>query len=175
MTTKTIHINDDIRTVKLVGAQKFWHFFPAIIPFCIGLFYLSWYFLKVNDGILTTKEILTPTIVWTSLAALIFVFKKRRLRFKKIKISLSETEFKEKMQRIGQEENWTLSNNSKKLAVFLNGSKWTFGLKMTVLRFENYLLVNSMCDLDSRPSVSIFNENERNIKKLERNLKEASG
>ena len=41
---------------------------------------------------------------------------------------------------------------------------------MTVLRFKNYLLVNSVCDYEYKPSIALFG-NERNINRLKKNLK----
>ncbi len=123
-----------------------------------------------HSGTRTEKEIITSIIVWFSLALLIFIIKKRRLNFTRIDISLNETEFKEKMLEIAEKENWNLTNSTKTFAKFYNGSDWTWGLKMTILRFKNYLLVNSICDPEMKPCISIFNENERNIKRLKKNI-----
>ncbi|HBU77664.1 MAG TPA: hypothetical protein DEF18_06135 [Muricauda sp.] len=179
MTAKTIHEIDKTRRLKLTAGQKFWHYFLAIGFVAVGL--ISFYLfleLKYDENYSrarTGNQILGSVIFWISLALVVFIIKKRRLRFRQIDVSLSENEFKEKMQLIAEKENWTLSNNNRRFAIFHNGSMWTWGLKMTILRFENYILANSICDLDSRPTVSILNENERYIKKLERDLKKARG
>ena len=179
MTAQTIREIDKTRRRKLTAGQKFWYYFLAIAFLAIGLLNFYWFlestYSENYNGARTGNQILGSVIFWISLAILIFIIQKRRLRFRQINVSLSENEFKEKMQLIAEKEKWTLSNNNKRFAIFHNGSGWTWGLEMTVLRFENYILANSICDVDSRSTVSILNENERNLKKLERNLKKASG
>lgn len=179
MTTKIIRKIDETRKLQLTSGQKFWHYLPSIGLLAVGLLSFYWFLESIFDenysGVRTGNQILGSTIFWTSFAILVFVIKKRRLCFRQIDVSLSENEFKEKMQLIAEKENWTLSNNNKKFAIFYNWPMWTWGLKMTVLRFENYVLANSICDVDSRSTISIFNENERNIRKLEKNLKKTSG
>ncbi len=157
----------------------FWHYFLSILPFSLGIYGLYRLFEIRNtenyNGIRTEKEMFISALIWISLAIIVFIIKKRRLNFVRIDISLNELEFKDKMLEIAEKENWRLTNNTKKFAKFSNGSGWTWGLNMTILRFENYLLVNSICDPEMRSCISIFNENERNINRLKRNLKKASG
>lgn len=166
---------DKTKTLLLTKWQSFWHYFLGLIPLSIGIMNFYWLIEKQNsknhNGVRTEKEIIISIIVWLSLALLVLIIKKRRLNFERIDISLNETEFKTQMLEIAEIENWNLTNNTKKYAKFCNGSGWTWGLKMTVLRFENYLLVNSVCDPDSKSCISVFNENERNIKRLKKNLK----
>ena len=166
---------DKTKTLLLPKWQLFWHYFLGLIPLSIGIMNLYWLIeiqnLEAYSGIRTEREIITSIIVWFSLAILVFIVKKRRLNFTRIDISLDENEFKEKMLEVAEKENWNLTNNTKSFAKFYNGSGWTWGLKMTILRFENYLLINSICDPEMRSCISIFNENERNINKLKKNLK----
>lgn len=179
MTSTSIKKMDKTKTLLLTKWQLFWHYFVGFIPLSIGIINFYWLIELQNSEnhniVRTEKEIIIAIIVWLSLALLVFVIKKRRLNFKRIDISLSETQFRAKMLEIAEIESWNLTKNTKKYAKFCNGSKWTWGLKITVLRFENYLLVNSVCDPDSKSCISVFNENERNIKRLKKNLKKTSG
>jgi len=166
---------DKTNTLLLSKWQLFWHYFLGFIPLSVGIMNLYWLieiqYSENYSGIRTEMEIITSIMIWFSLALIVFIIKKRRLNFVRIDISLNETEFKEKMLEIAEKENWNLTNNTKKFAKFYNGSGWTWGLTMTILRFENYLLVNSICDPEMRSCISIFNENERNIKRLKKNIK----
>ena len=174
MNSSSIKKMDKTKTLLLSKSQLFWHYSLGLIPLSPGIMNLYWLIEIRNsenyNGIRTEKEILVSVTVWLSLALLVFIIKKRRLNFERIDISLNEAEFKQKMLEIAEMENWNLTNNTNKFANFYNGSDWTWGLKMTILRFENYLLVNSICDPDSKPCISVFNENERNINRLKINL-----
>jgi hypothetical protein len=169
---------DKTKKLLLSKWQLFWHYFLGLIPLSVGIMNIYWLIETQNSGnysgIRTEKEIITSIAIWFVLALLVFIIKKRRLNFVRIDISLNETEFKEKLLAIAEKENWNLTNNTKNFAKFYNGSGWTWGLKMTILRFENYLLVNSICDPEMKTCISIFNENERNTKQLIKNLKKAS-
>jgi len=175
---KSSHISEMKRTgtLKLTKWQLFTHYFLSLLPLSMAIynFYVA-FRIKYSEGYevaRTEKEIILVALVWLSLAILVFIIKKRRLRFKKIAISLTENQFKHGMAQVSEKEKWRLGNNTKHFATFYNGSWWTWGLKMTVLRFDDYLLINSICDSDRKTSISIFNENERNVKRLEKDLKE---
>ena len=179
MNNPSIKNMNETKTLQLSKWQLFWHYFLGLIPLSVGIMNSYWlieiYNTENYSGIRTEKEIITSIIVWFSLALLVFIIKKRRLNFVRIDISLDESEFKDRMLEIAEKENWRLTNNTKRFAKFSNGSGWTWGLNMTVLRYENYLLVNSICDPEMRSCISVFNENERNINRLKKNLKKASG
>ena len=175
MKSTSIKSMDETKTLKLSKWQLFWHYFIGLIPLSIGIMSIYWlieiYNTENYSGIRTEKEIITSIIVWFSLASLVFIIKKRRLNFVRIDISLNESEFKERMSEIAELENWRLTNQNTKSSVFYNNnSGWNWGLKMTVLRFKNYLLVNSVCDYEYKPSIALFG-NERNINRLKKNLK----
>lgn len=156
-------------TLELTKGELFWHYVIFLIPLYIGL--LDFYnFFKGGNN----RRLLTSGTFWTSLAIFIFILKLRRLNFKRIELSLNKDEFKEKMQEIAENENWGLSKNTEKYAIVHAGSDLTWGLRITVLRFENYLLINSICEPDVA-CISILNENTRNLKKIRKHLTNASG
>jgi hypothetical protein len=121
-------------------------------------------------GARTQEDTISFILVWLSIAILAFIVKRRRLNFERIDISLTGIEFEQKMSEIAESENWMLTKKNAKTSSLYNNSGWNWGLKMTVLRFKNYLLINSVCDFEYRPSVSIFG-NEQNIKRLRKHLK----
>ncbi len=170
MKSNLINQMNKAKILKLSRTQLFWHYFLALLFFAIALLSLYHFLIIKNTenykGIRTENEIFSCFIMFFSIAVLVFLINKRRLEFTQIDISLNEIEFKEKMLEIAEIENWTITNNTNQFAVFSNGSLWTWGLRMTILRSEKYLLVNSICNPDSKPCISIFNENERNIKRL---------
>lgn len=173
---KSISINQltKHKSLKLSRSQFFWHYFFVVLSLCISL--MSFYhFIVIKNtenykGIRTENEMLGCFIVFFIISVLLFLINNRRLEFTQINTSLDETEFKNKMIEIAEIENWNITNNTKEFAIFSNGSLWTWGLRMTILRYEKYLLVNSICDPDSKPCISIFNENERNIKRLKKHI-----
>ena len=166
---------DETRILPLSKWHFFLHYFVAFIPLILALMNTYWLVERWSTenyvGTRTEEDIISSILVWFSIAILAFVVKRRRLNFKRIDISLNGKEFKERMSEIAELENWRLTNKNTKSSVFYNNnSGWNWGLKMTVLRFKNYLLVNSVCDYEYKPSISLFG-NERNINRLKKNLK----
>jgi len=175
MDSTSIEKIDKTKILPLSKWHFFLHYFVSFIPLILGLMNTYWLVERWNTenyiGSRTEEDIISSILVWFSIAILSFVVKRRRLNFKRIDISLNGTEFKRKMSEIAELENWTLTNENTKSSIFNNtNSGWNWGLKMTVLRFNNYLLVNSVCDYEYKPSISIFG-NERNIKRLKKHLK----
>jgi hypothetical protein len=175
MNSSLIKQIEKTRTLKLSIGQLFWHYLLFLLPLTISLsiFYRLFKLKNTENyvGIRTENEILTFGIISLTIAIIVFLIKKRRLNFTQIDVSLNDIEFKEQMKRIGEVKNWKLDNNTKKFAIFYNGSDLTWGLKMTIIRFEKYLLINSICDPDTNTCISILNENERNINRLKKSLK----
>ena len=179
MNTESITKMNETKILKLSKREIIHHYFLGIIPLSCGILHLYW-ILKMYDfehfnEFKNVNEYTTSCIFWFLLALLIFIIKRRRLNFTLIVNSLNTTEFKEIILKIAEIEKWKLTTKTKNLAKYSIDSNWTWGLSITVLRFENYLLINSICDVNSRPCISIFNENERNINKLKKYLKKASG
>lgn len=173
---KSISINQFTKhkSLKLSRSQLFWHYFFVILSFSVSL--MSFYhFIVIKNtenykGIRTENEMFGCFIAFFIFSVFLFLINKRRLEFTQIDIYLNEAEFKKKIIEIAEIENWNIINNTKEFAVFSNGSLWTWGLRMTILRSEKYLLVNSICDPDYKPCISIFNENELNIKRLKKHF-----
>jgi hypothetical protein len=179
MNSTSIERIDKTKILPLSKWHFFLHYFVAFIPLILGLMNTYWLVERWNTenyvGSRTEEGIISSILVWFSIAILAFIVKRRRLNFERIDISLSGIEFKQKMLEISELENWRLTNKNGKSAIFFNnnsGRNW--GLKMTAIRFKDYLLVNSVCDFENTPSFSIFG-NERNIKRLRKHLKKASG
>ena len=179
MNSTLIEKIDETNILPLSKWHFFLHYFVAFILLILGLMNTYWLVGRWNTenyvGSRTEEGIISLILICFSIAILAFIVKRRRLNFEQIDISLSGTEFKQKMLEISELENWRLNNENEKSAIFFNnnsGRNW--GLKMTVIRFKDYLLVNSVCDFENTPSFSIFG-NERNIKRLRKLLKKASG
>jgi hypothetical protein len=179
MNSTLIERIDKTKILPLSKWHFFLHYFIAFIPLILSLmntyWLIEWWNTDNYVGSRTEEGIISSILVWFSIAILIFIVKRRRLNFERIDISLSGIEFKQKMLEISELENWRITNKNGRTVIFFNNnSGWNWGLKMTVIKFKDYLLVNSVCDFEYKPSISIFG-NERNIKRLRKHLEKASG
>lgn len=165
---------DKAKILPLSKRQFVIHYFIAFIPLIVGLMDIYWVIERWNTENYinsNTEKDINSLFFWFSLALIIFVIKRRRLNFHRFDTALSVIEFKQKMSEIAEIENWRLNNKNGKSAIFFNdNSGWNWGLKITILRFKNYLLINSVCDYDYIPCISLFG-NELNIKRVKKHLK----
>ncbi len=132
------------------------------------------YVTKTYDGIRSAQELLETSIPFVIIAFISFFIQQRRLRLKKIVIEYSEEEFKQAIERTVKELEWNNIKNN--LSYFRANRAWnwtgSWGEMITIIKEKDGLLVNSICDPDSRPSFASFGWNRKNIKTILKNLSE---
>lgn len=161
------------RILNLSKLDLFFHYSDLMLP--IGFVVMGFYFLfkvEVLEDAMNKSENWYIVFLLIGLfgGMIVFLIKKRRLRFLKIEIRLDEIDFKELMLVISELEKWVIINYNKRYAVFEHRTWLTWGTRITVMRYSKYLLVNSICNLNGRWGISLINENERNIRRLKKRL-----
>ena len=130
--------------------------------------------IKFKNGYIahrTINELIYVSIIPLILGIIFLIIKYRRLNYTQINLRLTESEFKHRISEIAYKEKWNIVSLQKNKAKLRMGSMFTWGLIMTINRKSNCLMINSICDVDSKPCISILNENSRNIKELITELK----
>jgi hypothetical protein len=101
--------------------------------------------------------------------AIAFYFiQKRRLKFKEISIQVDSGTFKKAAEDTAQRLNWTIKNKTNDYVVavrhggFSTGGSW--GEMITIIRDNDRILINSICDPDNIISVASFGWNKKNIR-----------
>lgn len=124
------------------------------------------------NGVRSTQEHLTVGLPWLVPAIIFVIVQYRRLNFKRLKVTLTSEEFIFITKQAGGEMNWRLENLTKDYAVAITGFNWgSWGERVTIIRKENEILINSICDPDNRPSVSSWGQNRKNIKAFKKRIK----
>lgn len=161
--------------LKLSNWQLFWHY--SIVPFILIIPITNLYFVfqievtGTYTGVMSTQEHLNIGLPWLIPSIILAIIQYRRLNFKRLNRRLKPEEFKSIAEEAGKEMNWTFMKLTKDYAIAITGFNWaSWGERITIIRKENEVLINSICDPDNRPSVSSWGQNRKNINAFKKRM-----
>lgn len=140
--------------------------FVLIVPLfeLISLFKI--YVTKTYTGVRTSGELIMFSIPFLIIAIAFLILQYQRLNLRKIEIQYTEQQFQEAVKRTVQSLSWRIEKNKRNLLIAYRSSNWTgsWGEMITIIRSENTLYVNSICDPNTISSVISYGWNRRNLK-----------
>ena len=164
------------KQLKLTHWQSFNHYFIIIFILLIPGFtlfnLLEIYITKTYDGIITTKELISNSSPWIILAIVFYFIQKRRLRFRELEIKCTEQELQEAVAKTAKEHNWQIKNNSENFIRAIRPWNWSgsFGEMITIIKDQDRIFFNSICNPDIWSSILSYGSNKRNIDNLIKNI-----
>jgi hypothetical protein len=164
-------------SLRLTRGQLFAHY--AIVPFLlIAPIFTTYsliqiYFTHSYTGVRSAGELAIAGYPWIILAFASFFIQKRRLKFRKIQISVKPENFKKAVMLTSNKLNWEIQNITNNYAVAnrkgnFPGGSW--GELITIIRKENLVLINSICDPNNKISVASWGWNRKNAETFKINL-----
>lgn len=123
-------------------------------------------------GVRSTQDHLTAGLPWLIPAVVFGIVQFRRLNFKRLEANISPEEFKSIALKAGKEMKWSFINLTNDYAIATTGFNWaSWGERITIIRCENEILINSICDPDNHASVSSWGQNRKNINAFKKRIK----
>lgn len=123
-------------------------------------------------GVRSTQEHLIAGLPWLIPAIVFGIIQFKKLNFKCLEASISTDEFKSIALKAGKEMKWSFIKLTNDYAIARTGFNWaSWGERITIIRGENEILINSICDPDNRSSVSSWGQNRKNINAFKRRIK----
>jgi hypothetical protein len=114
-------------------------------------------------------ELFLYRYIWVILAVAFYYIQARRLKFKIINISVDEDKFKDAAQKAAKELNWKLIRKTSDIIIAKSNFSWrSWGELITIIRDDERILINSICDPDKRPSIASYGMNKKNRETYER-------
>jgi hypothetical protein len=162
--------------LSLTPWEMFSHFIPVLFAFFAGMLPLWWVFeikfLNSYDGVRSAEDLFTISWPWLVFGSILMVIQWRRLKMRKIQIDFKDKELNEAISRTAQELNWHIQTNNQRVIVASRSSNWTgsWGERVTIVKLNDGLLLNSICDPDQPASIASFGWNKRNIDIFLKNL-----
>ena len=132
------------------------------------------YFTKTYIGIRSGEELIQSSVPWLILAIIFCFIQYQQLRFKEFTAVQTEGEFKEAVDRTQKELEWNIEKYNSNYVRAYRPWNWTgsFGEMVTIIRNEDKILINSICDPNSFSSVTAWGWNKKNIRTFINNLKD---
>jgi hypothetical protein len=169
MTEKWIHTMQQTKRLKLSWWDSVNHFF--IVPFLLFIPALTVYSLyqiyisHTYTGVRTASEMMWVNFPWIAPAILFYFIQKRALKFKEIKINNTAENFKEAVKRTARQLEWNIENCNIHFARTFRPWSWTgsWGEMITIIRTDNSILINSICDPNKPSSVTSCGWNKKNV------------
>jgi hypothetical protein len=113
--------------------------------------------------------------VWLILAAIFYFIQTKRLKFKTINISVDEDKFKDAAIKTSKELDWKLIRKTNDIVIAKRGFSWkSWGELITIIRDDERILINSICDPDKWPSVISYGMNKENRETYERFVRDSN-
>lgn len=170
--------------VQLTGGQYFWHYSVVYILISISIAItigtrhiyehsaLDKYNLnKYEPGI----DILLLRYIWLVLALAFYFIQTRRLKFKIINVPVSRDVFSDAVQKTAMELDWKITSKTGDLIIAKTVFSWrSWGERITIIRDDERILINSICDPDKWPSVLSFGKNRENRKTFEQFIRDTN-
>jgi hypothetical protein len=110
-------------------------------------------------------DMLKLQIPFALLAILFSIIQWRRLRFRVFAIQASNKAFQDALSRTAEELGWRIAHNTKRMVRAHRPWNWSgsWGEMITIRRYKDKILINSICDPYTRPSVVSFGWSRRNV------------
>ncbi len=155
--------------LRLSGFQLFQHY--AVVPFLLITpalycwFAVRHYVFSLSTASRHPSELLTLAIPSAVLAILFYFIQKHLLRFQEYPILASSSAFHKALERTASELGWRIANNTQHILQAHRPWNWSgsWGETITIRRYKDKILINSICDPYVRPSVVSFGWNRRNV------------
>lgn len=149
-------------------------FFLLLMPLFMAYSLIEIHFTGTYDGVKTEEEIINMAWPWLIPALLFFISQYRKLRLINLPIQYNEAQFKEALKRTAKQFNWKIEIDR---SDFLQARrKWDWSLSwgemITIIKDQNRLYLNSICDPNQRSSIVSFGWNRRNIEGFIQNLED---
>jgi hypothetical protein len=97
------------------------------------------------------------------LAVFFYYLQTKRLKFKVINIHVDEDKFKDAAQKTAKELDWKVIEKTGDIIIAKSRISWkSWGELITIIRDNERILINSICDPDKWPSVISYGMNKKN-------------
>lgn len=160
----------ETKTLSLRRWQLFGHYaiviFLLVAPIMATFSLFKIYVTKTYSGFRSANELMLACYPWLIPAILFYFIQKRRLKFTDINISVEKEIFQKAADLSANKLGWTIQETSPDfIRAVRRGSlsSLSWGEMITIIRENDKILINSICDPDSIASVASFGWNKKNV------------
>lgn len=166
-------------TLELSKWQRFWHYsvvlFLLIMPVTMTFIFAKDYFSGSYVQKRYPIELFLFAYVWLIPALSFYFIQRQRLRFRAIYMSVDSDTFDQAVKETAKDLKWRILKKTNTLIVAKSEFSWrSWGELITIIRENDKILFNSICDPDKKPSVASWGMNRLNRKTFEEYLRKTT-
>ena len=179
MSSYLIQQMKDTETLVLTKGQLFWHYciilFLLIAPIMTTVDVFKYYVTHTYQGVRTIGEMATWSYLPLIPAIAFYIIQKKRLKFKVICVVVDTDSFMNAAKETSKELRWEIIENNSNLVIARSAFSWrSWGELITIVKDNDRILFNSICDPDNRPSIASWGMNKVNLETFEHYLDQTS-
>lgn len=184
MTNLQIQKMKDTGSLELTGWQLFVHYSSVYVLIIISIITTITTTYFPNDPLIDKYNISKPSLsvelflyryIWLILALPLYYIQTKRLKFKVINISVGQDRFTDAAERTAKELNWKLITITSDMIIAKSAfSGGSLGELITIIRDNERVLINSICDPGKWMSVASYGKNKNNRDTYEQILREGT-
>jgi hypothetical protein len=149
------------KRLRLGKTHTVLHYFFGFVLMGIPLLAFIFLYHDIRSGEKSTFFYIT--LISVGLGYLYFFRQYRSLNFKVIPVRVTEQEFREIFDELSKKMHWIHEHSGSGYIVATTEFRWiNWGTMITLVRDEDTLMINSICDLYKRPSTTAWGQNRRN-------------
>lgn len=157
----------ETESVSLSESQAFWHYsivlffliIPGLTTFDVVMDYINGNVHHRSFG----KIFLS--YIWILPAVVFYFIQKSKLKMKTINYYVDENTFRKAVEDTAKELEWNVQEMTDNWVIAISGFSWkSWGERITIVRSNDKVLFNSMCDPENISSVASYGMNKLNRK-----------
>jgi hypothetical protein len=165
--------------LALSSWQLFWHFavvFLLLIPPIIVITDAVKYKIGNETQSINTFNRMAPVgYIPLILAIILYFVQKRRLKFKVVHLSVNHEAFLSAASATARKLDWEIIKKTNSIVVARSGLNWrSWGELITIIRDDDKILFNSICDPDNMTSIASWGRNSSNFSSFSDQLLQAT-
>ncbi|RYE28305.1 MAG: hypothetical protein EOP48_33635 [Sphingobacteriales bacterium] len=166
------------KRLKLTTSQTVTHygivFLLLFIVSLTGWSLIEIYVTNTYTGVRPADELIKTSLPFLVLAVFFAIIQYRRLMFKEVNLTFTDAQFQEAVERTTKHLGWRIECNHRTFFRAYRPWNWSgsWGEMVTIIKDEECLLVNSICNPDNMSSITSFGWNRKNIQVFVKNLTE---
>jgi hypothetical protein len=167
-TQQDIELMKRTKRLKLSTWQTFEHYSIVMflcLPLLFTLYSIGSAYFGFDEGGRSVSELLPLPVPFIILALIAFFNQRRRLKFTTIHILNTHNDVREALRRTAQSLQWRIETERPDYIRAFRTEPWigNTGEMVTIIKDGNTLLLNSISDLNRKPTFSSFGWDKKNI------------
>ena len=127
-------------------------------------FILQMSFAESYTGVRSMSDFIRLGTIGLILILIFGIWQYSKLKFKVVEISMSEYDLNQILKECSRQLEWNIVSNQNNVIIFTRSNFSLWGERITIVKFENKILINSICDPSAMLAITSLGRNSENVR-----------